>query len=254
MFLFLRRIGSFLTTPWWRAVLLWVVALVLFFVELWWSFDFAFLIGFFIYALVLILFSARCVYSVYHRRWKQGIIHLLLFVAATTVLLVWMMATAFVRQAKGDQFAKHLKVPEHIQLETLYSDGYLSGETNWVDSLRALPHTSPHFYLYESGQPGLFQFDAWIGKLDSGTLYFKAFEITQNTPLSEERLVTNSALPVCNTSDSIRLFSSKHTFTIYEGDWGEPYAARFELWYKPLSGSPEQKLLSKNYLIEGWQR
>jgi hypothetical protein len=40
--------------------------------------------------------------------------------------------------------------------------------------------------------------------------------------------------------------------TIYEGDWGKPYAARFEVWFKPDNGGNEQKLFQKNYKIEGW--
>ena len=47
-------------------------------------------------------------------------------------------------------------------------------------------------------------------------------------------------------------FSSATDFTIYEGDWGKPYAARFELWFKPVNGGHERKLIEKNYKIEGW--
>jgi hypothetical protein len=50
------------------------------------------------------------------------------------------------------------------------------------------------------------------------------------------------------------LFFSNAFFTIYEGDWGKPYAARFEVWFIPDSGAPEWKLLERVFKIEGWQR
>jgi hypothetical protein len=49
-------------------------------------------------------------------------------------------------------------------------------------------------------------------------------------------------------------FGTKKHFTIYEGDWGNPYAGKFELWFKPKNGGRERKLLTKNYIIEGWMR
>jgi hypothetical protein len=51
-----------------------------------------------------------------------------------------------------------------------------------------------------------------------------------------------------------QLFLSNTTFTIYEGDWGKPYAARFEVWFVPDSGKPERKLMQQVFRIEGWQR
>jgi hypothetical protein len=49
-------------------------------------------------------------------------------------------------------------------------------------------------------------------------------------------------------------YSAESIFTIYEGDWGKPYAARFEVWFFPDNGGKERKLIEKNFKIEGWQR
>jgi hypothetical protein len=38
------------------------------------------------------------------------------------------------------------------------------------------------------------------------------------------------------------------------GDWGMPYAARFEVWFAPESGGADRKLLEKVFKIEGWQK
>lgn len=37
-------------------------------------------------------------------------------------------------------------------------------------------------------------------------------------------------------------------------DWGKPYAARFEVWFKPDSGKAERRLAERIFRIEGWQR
>jgi len=50
-------------------------------------------------------------------------------------------------------------------------------------------------------------------------------------------------LIIDNPTDSIIKFSSDTDFTIYEGDWGKPYVARFELWFKPDNGGQERKLI-----------
>ncbi|HEX8269081.1 MAG TPA: hypothetical protein VF581_04245 [Flavobacterium sp.] len=84
--------------------------------------------------------------------------------------------------------------------------------------------------------------------------YFKAFEITKDQPLSSERLVQASKMYIKNSTDSIKEFKQDGTFTIYEGDWGKPYAARFEIWFKPKHEGRARKLIEKNYKIEGWQR
>ena len=39
-----------------------------------------------------------------------------------------------------------------------------------------------------------------------------------------------------------------------EGDWGKPYGARFEVWFKADNENEEIKLLEKNFVIEGWMR
>jgi hypothetical protein len=97
-------------------------------------------------------------------------------------------------------------------------------------------------------------YDFWIGKIESGSIYLKAFEITQNLGLSADRLPKSSSISIYNPTDSIIKFGTNSDFTIYEGDWGDSYAVRFEVWFKPDNGAKERKLYSKNYKIEGWMR
>ena len=78
--------------------------------------------------------------------------------------------------------------------------------------------------------------------------------MTQGTPLSAARLKEASNEWIGWSDDPGELFLSNTHITIYEGDWGKPYAARFEVWFVPDSGSPQRKLIEKVYKIEGWQR
>ena len=83
-----------------------------------------------------------------------------------------------------------------------------------------------------------------------GSFFIKAFEITSNDRLSEERMTNRSQILVENLNRQV--YSGE--FTIYEGSWGDKYGARIELWYKPANGNSEYKITQKNYIIEGWQR
>jgi hypothetical protein len=56
------------------------------------------------------------------------------------------------------------------------------------------------------------------------------------------------------STNATERFGAKAGFTIYEGDWGKPYAARFEVWFKPDAGGAERKLAERTFKIEGWQR
>ena len=42
-------------------------------------------------------------------------------------------------------------------------------------------------------------------------------------------------------------------FTIFEGDWGDCYAARIEVWFKDKQGH-KRKLSEKVYGVQGWMR
>src|SRR5690606_20373704 len=101
---------------------------------------------------------------------------------------------------------------------------------------------------------GLYEYDLWIESDQSGTIFLKAFEITQEVGLSVSNLRERSSLRINDTNGKIQKFSTKEDFTIYEGDWGKPYGARFEIWFKPDNGEKEKKILEKNYIIEGWMR
>ncbi|MCQ2379277.1 MAG: hypothetical protein MJ016_08790 [Victivallaceae bacterium] len=90
---------------------------------------------------------------------------------------------------------------------------------------------------------------------EPGDLYLKAYEVTGNPPLSAAYLRRNANERIGFSSDPEELFFGQMAFTVYEGDWGQFYGARIEVWFVPEDSSkPERKLLEDNFRIEGWMR
>ena len=175
----------------------------------------------------------------------------LLILLLTIVVLLFLLAKFFEIQSKPDGFADNLKIPDNIQISYPKNDGENRRQSDWPTFPKG---TTADFQLYNSFQPGLYKYDFWKGKIESGTIYLKAYEITQNYALSESKLSKESSIQVKNDKDHILRFGTASDFTIYEGDFGKPYAARFEVWFKPDIGGLEKKIIEKNYIIEGWQR
>jgi len=129
----------------------------------------------------------------------------------------------------------------------------------WSTIQRILPSGAarrgePTISLRNALQPGIYDSEIWVNPGEPGMIYLKAYEITREYRLSADRLKERSNEWVGWSNDTSQLFFSNTHFTIYEGDWGKPYAARFEVWFVPDSGGPERKLIEKVFKIEGWQR
>lgn len=235
----------------WRPLLFFIISLV--FVILTWNTKNQLLanisISVFLLSLSGLLFSA--IYQFLKKRWIKGIVTVLTFFLSIAGIFMYTVLMLFIETIDGDHWADNLKIPSNILIDSTY---YIGSEHNRPDSIINLRKTKTDFQLYESFQPGLYEYDFWTNKLESGSIYLKAFEITQSYPLSADRLADDSKIIIVNKSDSIIRFESPNHFTIYEGDWGKPYAARFEVWFKPAKNGNERKLYEKNFIIEGWQR
>lgn len=110
------------------------------------------------------------------------------------------------------------------------------------------------FRLLTGMQPGIYGVVYSLNPGEPGSVYLKAFEVTKGTPLSVDSLEAASKTRMTWSTETSERFGAKAGFTIYEGDWGKPYAARFEVWFKPDSGTKERKLAERVFKIEGWQR
>jgi hypothetical protein len=144
---------------------------------------------------------------------------------------------------------------DHIEKEL----NPLAERPDWEAIRASLPsgstgHGAPSFSLRNASQPGLYDSRIWVNPGESGMVYLKAFEVTRGTPLSVDELEEYSNEWIGWSDNPEDLFFSNTHFTIYEGDWGKPYAARFEVWFIPDGGGAERKLLEEVFKIEGWQR
>ena len=118
----------------------------------------------------------------------------------------------------------------------------------------AVVRGSDEFTLRNGMQPGIYNLTLRINPGEPGLVYLKAFEATKGTRLSEGRLKGASNERIGWSNDPEEKFLYENEFTIYEGDWGKPYAARIEVWFRPDSGQPERKLMERVCKIEGWMR
>lgn len=123
---------------------------------------------------------------------------------------------------------------------------------NWLQN--SIHHGQASLELTNSFQPGIYDARILVNPGEAGMVYLKAFEVTKGTALSAKRLKTYTNEWIGWSDEADQLFFSNSHFTLYEGDWGKPYAARFEVWFVPDSGEAERKLLERVFKVEGWQR
>ncbi len=236
---------------WWRPILYFGLTLGLVVASEFIKYNIFGTISFLLFGLGLLGLLISTIYQSTKRRWLKGILTGLLFSGTIAMFVFYLIFPFLIETVYGDKWADNLKIPTNIPIDTPIN---LTMGNQRQDSVLAWTKSKTDFQLYNSFQPGIYEYDFWTGNIESGTIYLKVFEITQEYPLSTDRLPEKSAIKIHNTTDSIVKFSTTSEFTIYEGDWGKPYAARFEVWFKPDKGEQERKLFMKNYKIEGWQR
>lgn len=247
----MRKIVTYLFEKWWRPILFWFIACLTFgiseFVRNRTFGNIAFV--FFGLGLLIVLISA--IYLLTKKKWLTGLLNLGIFGGTIVAFTFYSIAMFWIEQERPDEWANNLKIPTNIQIDNPIDFGFDEQRPDSITNRKVL---NTDFQLYNSFQPGLYEYDFWTNRIESGTIYLKAFEITQNYALSTDRLPERSSVKINNPTDSIMKFGTTSHFTIYEGDWGQPYAGRFEVWFKPDNGGQEIKLFTKNYKIEGWMR
>lgn len=202
---------------------------------------------FYLFAFGFLGMLISVIYHLVKKRWGFAVLNAIITAVSVLVFFFYAVFMSFKAQLEPDTYADNLKIPANLKIH---------------EPLEEMPDTiaDTDFFLFKAFQPGLYHYAFWTKRIDKGKIYLKAFEVTQNDPLSAESLKESSAILVHNPDDSLRIFRTDeensgytHAITIYEGDWGKPYAARFEVWFVPDKGGEERKLMEKNYKIEGWQ-
>lgn len=247
----MNRIIKYCFDKWWRPIIFWFASCLIFGLsEILKNHTFG-NIAFIFFGLGLLTMLISAIYQFANRKWITGLLSIAIFGGTIFLFVFYAVAMFWIEQERPDTWADNLKIPTNIPINIPID---LDFNEHRPDSLTNSKITISDFQLYNSFQPGLYEYDFWTGKIESGTIYLKAFEITQDYALSTDRLPQRSSIKISNPTDSIMRFGTTSHFTIYEGDWGKPYAARFEVWYKPDNGGKEQRLFTKNYKIEGWMR
>lgn len=180
------------------------------------------------------------------KHWLKGIISFYLLLIALSVAFAFFIhfSISSITINDIDGFADKLIIPDNIEISDPLEESEKSNIKN----------DKPSIELRKSFQPGIYDSAIRVNPGEPGRIYLKAYEITKNYPLSADILKEKSNKQIGWSENPSEIFLSDTHFKIYEGDWEKPYAARFEVWFIPYSGSPEQKLLERNFKIEGWTR
>ena len=106
--------------------------------------------------------------------------------------------------------------------------------------------------IWNGEQGGIYHYAFYWPAISDGEIYLRCFEATKDTELSASRLKPRTTVRVFGHNEFGQVVPPTE-FTIYEGDWGDYYAVRVEVWHRPKGGK-EHKLMEKIYAMEGWMR
>lgn len=184
------------------------------------------------------------------KKWGKALIS---FLGAVGILVILWFPLVMAAMSAPDFFGKKHPIPEGLEYyEPLGERFELSNTKNYpaeIDSLK--PET--YLQLWNDGQGGMYLYDFYYPSLPSGDIFLRGYEVTKNIPLHLERLEPDSTVSIDSTATFSQLVDNKN-FTLYYGDWGDFYAARFEVWHRDAVTGEETKLLEKIYRVEGWMR
>jgi len=147
----------------------------------------------------------------------------------------------------SDTFGKDHPIPDGLEYSLPFMEDSCS--TAPVDTLSSDSYLS----IWNGVQGGIYRYDFYYGPLPAGEIFLRCYEVTENIPLSKDRIEERSKVAIDSTTSFTKLVD-KQQFTVYEGDWDDYYAARIEVWFRNSSTKEEQKLMDKVYRVEGWMR
>ena len=181
----------------------------------------------------MIVILTSSIYILIKSKWYYSILQIGILGISMFYLMTFLMFYS------SDFFADDLEIPKNIKFEK---------PKDKIDT--SIIRKEKTFEIKNSSQPGIYEYYFLFNPKENGKLYLKAFEITQHIPLSEEQIREKTMIEI-NPNDSLQLFHKE--FTIYEGDWGKFYGSKISIYFKPHN-KPEQKLIEKNFIVEGWKR
>ncbi len=206
--------------------------------------------AFVIWLLSFLVEIAKWVILIRNRKWNKFVISLIIAVVLTALstLLIFVVSFASLFEPRPDDFAKEHPIPQGLKYN-VPSDIPENEQSQSIDKT----NKNAYLQIWNGFQGGIYFYDFYYPTLPAGTVYLKCFEAGTNTALSESRLKDKSAVKHAATTEFSKIVD-KQEFTIYEGDWGQYYAVRVEVWHREKDSGKEKKLLEKIYRMEGWMR
>ena len=199
-----------------------------------------FYIGF--YLLSLLLYFIAFVFLLFRRRYIQ----FCLSGFVGFILLLISGFTGIALESAPTSFAEDHPIPEGLAYNMPKAmDADLAEGVDPADSTTFLQ-------LRNGGQGGIYEYSFYYPSLPAGTIWLQCYEVTKNLLLSKSEIKKKSKQEIYGASHFACYVRAKE-FTIFEGDWGDCYAARIEVWHKDKKGR-KRKLLEKIYGVEGWMR
>ena len=177
------------------------------------------------------------------------------FALSAFIVLTLGVLSTIVSMSSPDGFGRSHPIPRDLQYDIPLksSDPFIyesTDETAQVDST----DSNTWLQIWDNpGQGGIYKYDFHYGTLPAGEIFLKCYEVTDNYRLSEERLTEASKVEIPANSSFSKIVG-KQEFIIYEGDFGDYYAARIEVWFRDVETGAERKLLEKIYRVDGWMR
>ena len=194
--------------------------------------------------LVVIALLSSWVLLIINKQWLKV---LLSFLASVVVCGILWMPLILSAMSGPDGFGKDHPIPEGLELNLPLS--LESDKIEVVDSL----DKNTYLQIWNDYLGGKYKYDFYYTSLEPGEVFLRCYEVTSNTPLSEDRIIEQSRVKISPQKQFGKVVN-KQSFTIYEGDWDDYYAARVEVWFKSSETNKESKLMEKVYRVEGWMR
>ena len=204
-----------------------------------------------IVVLVVISIIVSWVILLVNKQWKKCLLSFMLTIVAGGALSI-LVGIIGLYAPSSDYFGRRHSIPDGLEY-TIPFEQY-SDPTVVIDSL----DTSSYLQIWNGLQGGIYTYDFYYGPLPAGEVFLRCYEATKDIRLSAktafgDRIYEESKVAIDSTYSFSKLVNQQR-FTIYEGDWGDFYAARIEVWHKNAQTGQETKLMEKVYRVEGWMR
>lgn len=264
-----RPLARWLARYWWTIQIGLLIATIALACAIWFdTADWAETAAVVIWLLFFPLGAASLILLIVNRKWGAFLLSLavsgVMAIASVSVIGVLYFADAVrsMGTEEVDDFAAKHPIPEGLEysipLGHLMPDG-TEMDMEWPK--RSTPvepdidRTDRESWLqiWNSYQGGIYCYDFYYPALPEGTIYLKCYEAGKNKRLSADWLGKDTSVPHKATKSFSKLVD-RQQFTIYEGDWGEYYAVRVEVWHKDKRTHKDTKLMEKTYRMEGWMR